>query len=143
LLDDGSDSTFIKESVLKDLGVGGTEVFLKLCTMHGQTSVPVQRIDGLVVQKLYRSETPIPLPKAYSRETIPSRREQIPTPEIASKWEHLSGIQDQLASLDCSMEIGILIGCNCPKALKPREVIPGREDDPYAVKTRLGWGIIG
>ncbi|CAB3985663.1 Hypothetical predicted protein, partial [Paramuricea clavata] len=80
---------------------------------------------------------------AYSRETIPSRKEQIPTPEIASKWEHLRGIPGQLASLDCSMEIGILIGCNCPKALKPCEVIPGREDDPYTVKPRLGWGIIG
>jgi hypothetical protein len=63
LLHDGSDSTLIKESVLKDLGVSVTEVFLKLSTMHGQNSVPVQRIDGLVVQKLDRSETPIPLPK--------------------------------------------------------------------------------
>jgi hypothetical protein len=84
LLDDGSDSTFIKESVLKDLGVSGTEVFLKLSTMRGQTSVRVQRIDGLVVQKLDRSETQIPLPKAYSRETIPSGREQIPTQDSTS-----------------------------------------------------------
>ena len=32
---------------------------------------------------------------------------------------------------------------NCPKALKPREVVLGNEGDPYAVKTLLGWGIIG
>ena len=25
----------------------------------------------------------------------------------------------------------------------PQQVIPGREIDPYAIKTRLGWGIIG
>ena len=41
------------------------------------------------------------------------------------------------------MKIGELSGCNCPKALKPQQVIPGREIDPYAIKTRLGWGIIG
>ena len=85
LLDDGSDSTFVKESVLKDLGVSGTEVSLRLNTMHGQTSVPVQRVDGLVVQTLDKSENPILLPKTNSREAIRSRREQIPTPEVASK----------------------------------------------------------
>ena len=58
LLDDGSNSTFTKESVLKDLGVSGTEVVLKLSTMHGQTSVPVQRINGLVVQKRNTNTTP-------------------------------------------------------------------------------------
>ena len=41
------------------------------------------------------------------------------------------------------MKIGEQSGCNCPKALKPQQVIPGREIDPYAIKTRLGWGIIG
>ena len=143
LLDDGSDSTFIKNSVLKDLGVSGTEVSLKLNTMHGESSVPVQRVDGLLAKKLDRGEEPIPLPKAYSREAIPSRREQIPTPDIASKWTHLEGIKDQIPPLERTMEIGLLIGCNCPKALKPQQVIPGCEEDPYAIKTRLGWGIIG
>ena len=37
----------------------------------------------------------------------------------------------------------MLIGCNCPKAIKPKEVIVGRGEDPYAVRTLLGWGIIG
>ena len=143
LLDGGSDSTFIKNSVLKDLGVSGTEVSLKLNTMHGESSVPVQRVDGLLAKKLDRGEEPIPLPKAYSREAIPSRREQIPTPDIASKWTHLEGIKDQIPPLERTMEIGLLIGCNCPKALKPQQVIPGCEEDPYAIKTRLGWGIIG
>ena len=143
LLDDGSDSTFVKNSVLKDIGVSGTEVSLKLNTMHGETSVPVQRVDGLLAQKLDRGEEPIPLPKAYSREAIPSRREQIPTPDIANKWTHLEGVNDQIPPLERTMEIGLLIGCNCPKALKPQQVIPGREEDPYAIKTCLGWGIIG
>ena len=142
LLDDGSDSTLIKNSVMEDLGFSGTEVSLKLNTMHGETSVPVQRVDGLLTQKLDKGEKPIPLPKAYSREAIPSRREQTPTPDIASKWTHLEGIKDQIPPLECTVEIRLLIGCNCPKALKPQQVIPGCKDDPYATKTRLGWGII-
>ena len=35
------------------------------------------------------------------------------------------------------------IGLSCPRAIKPLEVIPGKEDDPYAKKTALGWGVIG
>ncbi len=143
LLDDGSDSTFVKDSVAKDLGVSGTKMSLKLNTMHGQNSAPVHRIDSLVVQKFDRSESPIPLPNTYSREAIPSSREHIPMPEIASQWAHLECIKKQISSLQRSMEISLLIGCNCPQALKPQEVIPGSEDDPYAIKTRLGWGIIG
>ncbi len=41
------------------------------------------------------------------------------------------------------MDVGILIGCNCPRALKPREVILRKGDDPYAIRTLLEWGIIG
>ncbi len=41
------------------------------------------------------------------------------------------------------MEIGSLIGCNCLRALKPLEVILGNDEDPYATRTLLEWGIIG
>ena len=37
----------------------------------------------------------------------------------------------------------MLIGCNCPKAIKPKEVIRGNGSDPYGLRTILGWGIIG
>jgi len=36
LLDNASDTTFVKSSVLKKLGVEGPEVNLKLYTMHGR-----------------------------------------------------------------------------------------------------------
>lgn len=37
----------------------------------------------------------------------------------------------------------MLIGSNCPKAIKPREIVAGRSEDPYAVRTLLGWCIVG
>ena len=39
--------------------------------------------------------------------------------------------------------VGLLIGANCTKGIKPREVILGTDDDPYAMRTMLGWGVIG
>ena len=41
------------------------------------------------------------------------------------------------------LEVGLSIGTNCPKAIKPREVIPGSDDDLCGIKTDLGWGIVG
>ena len=41
------------------------------------------------------------------------------------------------------IEVGLLIGTNCTHAIKPIEVIPEGEIDPYAKKTALGWSVIG
>lgn len=41
------------------------------------------------------------------------------------------------------MEIGLLIGCNCLKVIKFKEVILGKGEDFYVVCIFLGWGIIG
>ena len=142
LLDDGSNTTFVTSSILKQLGVQGPRMSLTLNTMHGTTGSPVQKIEGLVAQSLDEAVS-VDLPKAYSRESIPSRRNQIPSPEIAGKWPHLQGITCEIPPIKTDVEVGVLIGCNCPKALKPREVVLGKEEDPYAIRTLPGWGIIG
>lgn len=43
--------------------------------------------------------------------------------------------------LDCP--VGLLIGYDCPRALKPTQVISGKDHEPYAVKTDSGWSIVG
>ena len=35
------------------------------------------------------------------------------------------------------------IGANCTRASEAIKVIPSRNDDPYAMKTVLGWCIVG
>ncbi len=36
-----------------------------------------------------------------------------------------------------------MIGLNCALAIKPLECVPGKGNDPYAVSTALGWGVVG
>ena len=86
-----------------------------------------------------KEQTEIPLPRTYTRDIIPS----IPTPETARKWTHLKRIADQLTPYKEDLDVSLLLGINCARAIKPREVIPGNDDDPYAQRTTLGWGIIG
>ena len=142
LVDDASDTTFIKAKTLCDLGLKGTEVKLNLFTMLGKEEISVEKLTGLVVKRVDK-RVEIELPKTYSRARIPFRRNQIPRPEVASEWPHLVKIADKIHPYQTDIDVGILIGCNCPRAIKPREVILGKGDDPYAVRTLLGWGIIG
>ena len=60
-----------------------------------------------------------------------------------SGWSHLQRIANNLIPYQHDVDVGLLIGANCTKAIKPREVIPGADDDPYTVRTTLGWGVIG
>ena len=74
---------------------------------------------------------------------IPARRSQIPRHDTALKWPHLESMASHLMPLDTEAEVGLLIGDNCARAIKPHEVFPGNDVDPYAKRTALGWGIIG
>lgn len=57
-------------------------------------------------------------------------------------WAHLQSIVDEMPELlDCPT--ALLIGHDCARALKPRKEIPGNDYGPYAVKTDLGWRIVG
>lgn len=40
-------------------------------------------------------------------------------------------------------EVGLLTGYNCSKALAPRQVITGGDEEPYAVRIDFGWSIVG
>ena len=142
LLDDASDTTFVTNEMKDKLGIEGVSTSLDLSTMHGHEVIQVTRIEGLVVERPDRRAR-VELPKAYTRDNIPSRIDQIPTPGIADRWQHLKRIRDKLSPLDESLSIGVLIGSNCPQAIKPKEVIAGKSEDPYAVKSLLGWCIVG
>ena len=142
LLDDASDTTFVTTKVQQALGIEGVETELTLSTMSGKEVISVSRIDGLVAERLDR-RAKVDLPKTYAKESIPCRGNQIPTAEMAHKWPHLKKIKDKIPKLDADIEIGLLIGCNCPRAIKPKELITGKSEDPYAVRTSLGWCIVG
>ena len=142
LLDDASDTTFDKSQTLRDLGLCGPDIKLNLHTMLGKEEITVERMNNLVVKRVDK-RVEVELPKTYSRTRIPHRKNQTPTPDVASKWLHLEKIVDKLCPYQSNTDVALLIGCNCLRAIKPREVILGKGDNPYVVRTLLGWGIIG
>lgn len=117
-------------------------VRLKLTTMTGKNALKhSERLSGLRGRG-YSSAIHIDLTPAYTKECIPMNRKHIPICDMARHWDHLNKIADEIPpQLEC--EVGLLIGYSCSRALAPRQVILGRDSEPYAVQTDLGWSIVG
>lgn len=130
------------EGVRTRSGIEGPETVIELGTMHAVQDIKTQKINGLVISR-HDNLVEIPLPKAYSRERIPAHRDQILQPETAANWSHLRHIANKIPPYQDDLDVGLLIGNNCVQAIKPRDVIPGKSQDPYAIRTALEWGVIG
>ena len=133
---------FIKTSALKKLNVSAPEVHVKLSTVLAEEDITSEKIAGLVVRGVNKS-TNICLPRTYRRDIIPARWSQIPRPETTCKWPHLRGIADNLMPCKEEIDVALLLGINSACGIKPRKIIPGNDDDPYAKRIALGWGVVG
>ncbi|XP_030838113.1 uncharacterized protein LOC115922739 [Strongylocentrotus purpuratus] len=140
--DDQRNVGFVSDELCEQLGVQGTDTTLKLTTMHTTANVRSMKASGLQVLDFNR-ENEIDLPPCFSRESIPASRTQIPRSEGLKEWPHLEPVAHELMPYNRSVKVSLLIGNNCPRAIRPLEVIAGGEDDPYAIKTALGWGVVG
>ena len=110
--------------------------------MHGQSYVDSTALNELTVTDLNGSN-PVDLPWTFTRDKIPVSHQQIPTPEIISRWEHLNEIAKETSEHRPNLEIGQLIGSNCPAALEPLEVVPSQGDWPFTVRHRHSWTVSG
>ena len=142
ILDTQSDSTFVLKETCDELDADKQPTKLRLSTITSQESVvDSQRVSGLQVRG-YNSDLKIPIPVAYTSTSIPADEDHIPTTTTAKNWSHLRPTEDKMLDLlDCN--VGLLVGYDCSQALSPREVISGESNEPYAIKTHLGWSIVG
>ena len=142
ILDTQSDATFMLKETCDELGAETEPTKLRLSTITSQELlVDSQRISNLQVRG-YNSDLKIPISTAFTRTMIPADDSHIPTKSTAKSWDHLQSIADEMQDLlDCN--VGLLIGYDCSQALTPREVITGKSNEPYGVRTDLGWSIVG
>ena len=140
--DNGSAGCFITERLKERLEAKSTDVKLQLGTMHGNTLVESALVKDLVVADV-NGESPVELPRVYTRKEIPADHEQIPSPRLVNRIEHLKEIASEIPPLDPELEIGLLVGSNCPNALLPLRVVPNKGNGPIAVRLKHGWTVSG
>ena len=82
------------------------------------------------------------MPSAFSKKEIPVDSSQIATARKLKKWDFLENIFKELGDNE-DISVVLLIGANCLEALEPVEVISRQNDGPYAIRTALGWCVVG
>ena len=143
MLDNCSQGTFVKEDIVSALGLEGLSTTIAVKTLSGETSEETKAVDGLqVASSSFKDGRWISLPRAFTRNEFPVDCEEIATPGKIKKCEYLDEIAKEICQ-DDSMSVSLLIGANCKAALEPKRFIPSQGDGPYAVKTELGWCIVG
>ena len=144
MLDTQSDCSFITEGATEAMELQGVGTRLSLSTMTASDKiVNCQRYEGLRVQGL-TSDRMITLPSVFSRRKIPINHQHIPCPEMVEGWTHLEHLRDKIAPR-LNVEVGLLLGYDCPKGLDPKDVVSAPEsgNGPFGMRTELGWGIVG
>ena len=115
MLDNCSQGSFIKQDLLKRLGVDGQKLSLNLKTLTGEKSEETLMVDNLKVAGVNKMNNDwISLPKVYSKKTLPVEKDDVATPEKVSKWKYLDSVKSEIIQTD-DIEIGMLIGANCIK----------------------------
>ena len=70
---------------------------------------------------------------SFLEERNPVESCEIATARKLNKWDYLEKISKELDDIS----VDLLIGANC------LEVIPRQNDGPYAIRTALGWCVVG
>ena len=83
------------------------------------------------------------LPTLYSRLEFPNDRSHIPSANICHQFDHLKNVACKLLPLQ-NVQVGLLLGYDSSYVHQPLEVISSKiVSDPYAIRTPLGWCVIG
>ena len=141
MLDECSSGTFIKESLLfrEFEEVSKVEREISAWTLNGIKTSKSFTSKNFVVQSTSGKDSQLLLPTVYGQTELPIDKNDIPSKDYIKNWSYLDRVAESLLEEDKDIQIGLLIGRNCPKALEPVEVIPSSNDGPYAYRTRLGW----
>lgn len=132
LLDNASGGTFGSVESANALCIEGSDTDLVLTTIHGTCNVRTKAIEGLVVVYIIKEEDVknVGLAQNIHSEYHPSSPPR--NTATIGKIAHLEEASGEIAHYMEDIEVGLLIGLNCPRILRQREVVYGEESNPYA-----------
>lgn len=139
LLDQGSDTTLCERRILDQLQITGEEQTFLLTTINSSNVQQKGLTVNFEVKALHTDES-IDLTTVWAVERLNISTESAPKIDEIRKWQHLRDIQ--ITEID-SGKVTILIGNDTPEAFWALDQRRGQRKEPYAVKTLLGWTVLG
>ena len=138
LLDTGSEETFLSKTISDRLGLEVKNCStLAVCTLSGESSVKVGQANVQVKAVDNHEDRTLTIEnvKVIDNLTITTTRAR-----DLSQWPHLTDLK--IPDVE-NNQVTMLIGANVPEAQVHEECRRGRSGEPYAVRTVLGWAVLG
>ena len=134
LLDTGSTSTFVSKKLASKLNLDVTVTNLNLRTLNSSVSKTVDSVN-VTIESVDRNFS-IDMRSIYVVDSIPTKSYTIDV----KAYSHLRDI-DFVSTFD--HEVDLLIGQDYASCFVPLEIRKGLKNEPYAVRTPLGYVVNG
>ncbi|XP_013396919.2 uncharacterized protein LOC106163784 [Lingula anatina] len=139
--DDQSNKSLGTPALFDQLQISGGLRSYSLSSCSGTTHISARHAADLIVES-YDGTQSFVLPKIIECD-IPKNRSEIPTPDVAMQYDHLSSLSEKIPPLNPKAEIGLLIGRDLIEAHHVQDQLLGSKNHPFGQKLPLGWVIIG
>ncbi|XP_067948768.1 uncharacterized protein [Watersipora subatra] len=140
MLDTQSDSSYITSNTAKAIGPRFTKETVTMDTLQGENTVSIRRYQDITIRGWNQSDTTSL--EAYEWDRLICAIEKIPNCINVAEYPHLKSQAHKLPP-PLDIEVGMLIGANCPEAFAPLEAVVGKTSQPFAQRTMLGWSVFG
>lgn len=140
IVDDQSTHTFVDPQVFKMLNVKTVPRSVLLITLDKlQTVKEEEQGEGLVVRGITESKS-YALPSVLSCSHIPNTTADVATPDIVRSTHGIQQYAGQFSNVDPEAKVLMLIGRDASELLRSEFF---GNSPPFAVKTPLGWCVVG
>lgn len=143
-MDSMSDTTYITTDTMQKINPDYEDTQINISTMTSDNQKVHSHLVTNLTIRAYRDAIRYELPPTYSHKRLPINRNHIPTRNNLRNWPHLLNVAENLPMEHQNIPIGMLIGHNFTRAFRPKEIIKtDNEDEPFAIRTALGWSVMG
>ena len=142
LIDDQSNRSLATSSFFDNFGEHSSTLEYVLSSCSGKYRTCGRTANDYVIESIDQ-HCRLTLPELIECEYMPKNREEIPSPYIAEKFEHLRDIAQEIPEPRQDADIELLIGRDLISAHHVLDQRFNTEGLPYAQKLPLGWIIIG
>ncbi|XP_078495676.1 uncharacterized protein LOC144751211 [Ciona intestinalis] len=98
----------------------------------------LSRLVSLSIRGIYE-DSDVFIPSVFAVSQLPSLESSIPCNDVVDRYGHLKGLEFP----DPDRHVELLIGAGCKSAHCVVEQRIGGDDEPNAVRTVLGWALVG
>ena len=139
MLDNGATGSLCTERLVKELGLPYQTSLVSLTTVDRENQMVDCKLVDLEVQDLSEAYS-FKMHKVMTRESLNISSESYITSAAMNAWPHLANLKVPRAERN---QVDLLIGQDHSELLVPLEVRKGKDDEPFAIRTHLGWVVSG